>query len=141
MSSVSIFRIHREYTLWDAVLPNGWTNGTAILSTSDGDEDNEVIDARDCNKLVLYYDVTMGNSARIDIELLFSDDKSTWYRRQIGTLVGGVNTLSVYYSSVTASGQYRLPVIIMDRYIKIRVRGQGDVTDSNLTAKAFVGTA
>ena len=138
MPSVSHFYIHREYELWDAVLPTGWTNGTAVLST--GTEDNEHVDAKDCNKLVLYFDATLKNLTSVDIKIFFSDDATTWCQRTSEALVAGVNTLAVYYESMTAGGEYRLPIAIMDRYVKIQVRGVGTVTGSNLTAKAFVGT-
>lgn len=139
MPSTSHFYIHREYGLWDAILSGEWTDGTAILST--GTEDNEYIDAKDCNKLVLYLDATLANLTSIDVKIFFSDDGLTWRQRTSEALVGGVNTLAVYYESMAASGHYRLPISIMDRYVKIQVRGQGqDFVGNSLTAKAFVGT-
>ena len=140
MPSVSHYYIHREYEVWDAILPTNWTNGTAILSASDSDEDNEYVDAKDCNKLVLYFDVTLGSLTSVDVKIFFSDDASTWYQRTSEALVGGVNTLAIYYERMGASENYRLPITIMDRYIKIQVRGVGTVAGSKLTAKAFVGT-
>lgn len=140
----SIFTIQRKYLLWDAVLPTTLTDGTAILSTSDDDSDNEAIDARDCNKLMLYLDVNMGDANSIDVQVLFSDTNltsTTWYPRTTGTIATGVNTLSAYHERVTASGQYRIPIDIMDKYIKIQVMGNGDINNSNLVANAFVGTA
>ena len=138
MPSTSHFYIHRQYEVWDAVLPGAWTDGTAILST--GTEDNVYFDAKDCNKLMLYFDTTLGSATLIEVKIFFSDDATTWYQRTSEALVGGVNTLAVYYESMTASGQYRLPITIMDRYVKVQVRATGTVTGSNLTAKAFVGT-
>jgi len=141
MPSTSHFYIHRQYEVWDTILPNDWTDGTAILSTSEEDEDNEYIDAHDCNKLVLYFDVTLGSATLIEVKIFFSDDTATWHQRTSEALVGGVNTLAVYYESMAAAGQYRLPITIMDRYIKVQVRATGNVAGSSLTAKAFVGTA
>jgi len=138
MPSVSHYYIQREYELWDTTLPSSWTDGTAILST--GSKDNEYVDARDCNKLVLYFDVTLGSLTSVDVKVFFSDDASTWYQEQSASVAGGVSTLSVFYRSMTAAGQYRETISIMDRYVKIQVRGTGTVTGSNLTAKAFVGT-
>jgi len=146
MPSTSHFYIQRQYTLWNAAISSAWTDGVAILST--GEEDNGAVDAKDCNKLMLYLNVSMGDSNRIDIKVLFSDTNldsivfsTVWYPRTDGTIVAGVNTLSAYYESVTVSGQYRIPITIMDKYIKIQARGHGDLNGSALAIEGFVGTA
>ena len=144
MPSISHYLIHRKYLLWNATLPTIWTNGTAILSTSDDNSDNEAMDGKNCNKLVLYLDVLMDDASSIDVKVLFSDTNLTstiWYPRTTGTIAAGINTLSAYYERITADGQYRIPIDIMDKYIKIKVMGNGDCAGSSLIANGHVGTA
>ena len=148
MPSISHFYIHREYELWNAVLPNDFTNGTAILSTSDDDEDNEAIDAEDCNYLVLYIYLSLGSSSSMDLKIYFTDNATTtlvaaalWYQEVGSSVTAGVSTDSMLSHRYSASGTYRLIVPIMDKYIKIMLIGKGDPANSIATIKGLVGTA
>ncbi|GAH82045.1 unnamed protein product, partial [marine sediment metagenome] len=107
MSIVSIFRIHREYTLWDDILPVNWTDGTAILSTG-AVKDNVYFDARDCNKLMFYIDFTVGGLAYMQFRVLFSPDRINWYQKTTTTYAGGVLTGVVNVDRFAVTGRYRI---------------------------------
>jgi len=140
MPSTSHFYIHREYTLWSAALPNDWTSGTAILST--GTEDNEVMDAKDCNYLVLHIYFALASLSSVDLRINFGRSVvTTVYQETNSTYAAGVQTESALIHRYSATGTYRLMVPIMDRYIRIQVIGNGDPTNSDAVIKGFVGTA
>lgn len=144
MPSVSHFYIQRQYEVWGGGLLPGtvWTGGTAILSTSETDEDNEYIDARNCNYLVLYITLDTGAANYMDLRIGFEDHTGTvsaWESNS--TYAAGVQTEATLLHRYSATGSYRLMVPIMDDRIQIQVRSNGDARLSTLFVEAFVGTA
>ena len=123
-------------------MPDNWTEGTAILFTSDDDEDNEYIDARNCNYLVLYITLDLGAATSMDLRILFEDHTGTVTGQESNsTYAAGVQTEANLLHRYSTTGSYRLMIPIMDDRIQIQVRSNGDPRLSTLFVEAFVGTA
>ena len=144
MPSLSHYYIHRQYEVWggDLLPGDNWTDGTAILFTSEDNEDNEYIDARDCNYLVLYITLDLQSANYMDLRIFFEDHTGTATGLESNsTYAAGVQTESSLLHRYSATGTYRLKIPIMDDRIQIQVRSNGDTALSTLFIEGFVGTA
>jgi len=121
--------IARQSVRAAAILTTGYVAGT-VLS--------------DCglmNQLVLLINFTIGQLTDMSIKIEFSDDNSTWYQETTNSISAGVCTESAASHKYSATGKYRLPVEIKDRFIRVSAIGNGTVTDSTLTIDAVLGVA
>ena len=69
----------------------------------------------------------------------YSEDNSTWYRDATYTTSGGTLTYAAATRKLTASGNYRFPIEILDRFVRVSVKGTGTVTSSLMEIKANKG--
>ncbi len=131
-----------NYTLYPiraaAILTGSFVAGT-VLGPSP--EHAEIFEH---SKLELLVAFTIGSLTSGDIKVEFSNDGSTYYQESydaVGTPGSGL--VSVVPSLVTrtllASGNYRITIPILDRYIKISLKGTGTATSSSATINAIVG--
>ena len=54
---------------------------------------------------------------------------------------GGTAAESLVEHQFSASGSYRLAIPVMDKLIKVSVKGTGTVTNSSMAVKCQLGTA
>ena len=112
-----------------AILTTGYVAGTTIDA------------AQDANQLVLTINFTKGSLTTADFKVEFSNDNVTFYQESIESFVAGVGTISLANRVLSASGQYRIAIPILDRYIKISAKGVGgSVAGSLMKIDAVIGT-
>lgn len=131
-----------NYTLYPirsaAILTGSYVAGT-IIGPSEASQ--EIFQHSQLEILVQF---TIGSLTTAEIKVEFSNDGTTYYREtydSIGTPSGGSVTLTenMIERALGASGNYRMAIPILDRYIKISVKGTGTVTSSSMTINAIVG--
>ena len=88
------------------------------------------------NQLVLYVAFTLGNLTSAQIKVEFSDDGVTYYQESSESVSAGVSTVSLEARTLSATGNYRIPVSIADRYIRVSAKGTGDTTNSLMAIAA-----
>jgi len=94
------------------------------------------------NQAVLYVSFTKGSLTTAEIKVEFSDDGITYYQETNGEfLSAAAQTNTIFEHSLAATGNYRIPIQIKDRYIKISAKGTGTVTGSLMAIKLIIGVA
>ena len=112
-----------------AVLTNSYVNSSSI-AVSEGE-----------NQLILLVDATMGSLTSIEVKVEFSDDDSTWFQETFSSVSGGTDTLTLGEHAITIDGNYRIPVPILDRFVRVAAKGTGTVTSSLLEIDGILGVA
>lgn len=92
-----------------------------------------IIDVSDANQLILYIKFTKGSLTSADVKIEFSADNATFYQETVN------DTLKSH--SLTADGNYRLVIPVMEKYVKVSAKGTGTVTGNKMQIDALVGTA
>lgn len=90
------------------------------------------------NKAVVLADFTKGSLTTAEIKIEFSPDNSNWYQEVASSTTGGTITDTLAEHQIEATGKYRLPIMIADRYMRVSVKGTGTVTDSSMAVKAVL---
>ncbi len=94
----------------------------------------KTIDVSDANQLILYIKFTKGLLTSADVQIEFSADNTTFYQETKND-----DTLKTHQFSTT--GNYRLVIPVMEKYVKVSAKGTGTVTGSKMQIDALVGTA
>lgn len=119
-----------------AILTGSYVAGTVIGP-------NQLVENK--NQLVLLISFTLGNlTGGGQIKVEFSPDNVTYYQESIADLTTtfGTSIEKVLEHSYAATGNYRIPIQVKDRYIKISAKGTGaDATNSLMQIDLVVGTA
>jgi hypothetical protein len=110
-----------------AILTNGYVAGTVLDQTHEN------------NQLILLVDFAKGSLTDLQVKVEFSPDGTNYYQETFQAISGGTATETLGVHLMGASGLYRIPVQIMDRYIKISAIGTGTVTSSSATIDALLG--
>jgi hypothetical protein len=119
------------------VVSNTALRASAILTASFVNSSSVASDTE--NQLVLLVTATMGSLSSIEIRVQFSDDNATWYQETFGSISGGTDTLSAGEHQITTTGFYRIPIPVMDNFIRIGAKGTGTVTGSSLAIDGILG--
>ena len=80
------------------------------------------------DKASLLIAFTKGSLTSCEIQIQFSPDNSTWYTETDAAYSGH----SVIEHVFTDSGNYVLGIDLADKYVRVRAKGTGTVTDSSL---------
>jgi len=110
------------------VLTNAYVNSSSVASSAEGE-----------NQLILLIDVTLGSLTSVEIKVEFSDDDATFFQESFGVISGGTDTLTLGEHTITADGNYRLPIPVLDRFFRIAAKGTGTVTGSLLAVDGVLG--
>lgn len=127
---------YKEYEVRRAaILTNGYVAGTVL-----GLED---INLETNNELILLVDFDIAALASGTIKVEFSPDNVTYYQETVEDVntTTGVITERLATRDMTAGGQYRMAIPLMDKFIKISVLGTGVVAASSMAVIALVGNA
>lgn len=98
-----------------------------------------VRDFNQINQLVILLDFTKGQLTTAEVKLEFSPDNTNWYQEVTESVSAGIITTTLAERQISATGKYRIPVAVKDRYIKISVKGTGTATGSSMAVKAITG--
>jgi hypothetical protein len=110
-----------------AILTGSYVAGTVLEQT------------HEANQIILLIDFTKGSLTSLEIKVEFSPDNTTFYQETFQAISSGTATETLGEHTFTATGKYRIPVQIMDRYIKVSAKGTGTVTSSSVTVDALLG--
>lgn len=116
-----------------AILTNSFVAGQVIGPTSPLMTEQ--------NQMILYVDFTLGLLTNGQIKVEFSHDGSDYYQETSGVITTGAETDTVFTHFFNATGKFRIPIPIKDRYIKISAGGVGTVTASSMKILAVIGVA
>lgn len=105
---------------------DGGASGTLILKNVIGAfQDNEAL---------------TGSVAGVAVVNGTLSDATIWHQETAQAISAGTSSLTLLEHQLTATGKYRLPIEVMDRYIKVSAKGSGTVTGSLLTILAATGS-
>lgn len=108
-----------------AVLTGAYIAGTIL-----GAETSHPTKCHQYNQIVVNVNLTLGSLTNALVKIEFSPDGTT-YNQETFSLVDGANsTDTLGYHTLSADGNYNIPIQITTRFIKISVKGTGDVTGS-----------
>lgn len=94
------------------------------------------------NQFILYVHFTLGSLTSGEIIVEFSDDGSTnWVQETFDSInaTTGVVTEVPMIRTFTADGNYRIPIKICDKHIRVSAHGTGTVTSSLMAIDAIIG--
>lgn len=117
-----------------AVLTNSYVAGTVI-----GAEDPHPTATHEFTQAIVNFSLTLGSLTTAHLKIEFSHDNSTFYQETSSTITNGTDARNLKEYSFSSTGNYRISVPILDRYIKISVKGTGDVTDSSCGVNVNLG--
>lgn len=109
----------------------------AILTTSY--VAGTVVEANQQNQLIVLLDFTKGSLTTAELKIEFSDNNSDYYQETAGSVTAGTENDTLVEHQFSATGKYRIPLDIKDRYIKISVKGTGTVTSSSARVSVILG--
>lgn len=92
------------------------------------------------NQLVLLIQFTKDTADSAEIKVETSYDGSTYYQESFGSVSGGTETDTLGIHQLTAAGNYRIPIRMCDRWVKISVKGTGTLGAAAMTVNAVIGT-
>lgn len=96
------------------------------------------------NQLILYVNLTKGSLTTTELIVEFNDDYTNangWYQETIDDIAGSTGVITEHNAtrSFTATGKYRVPIKVNDQYIRVSIKGTGDVTGSLAEINAIIG--
>lgn len=91
------------------------------------------------NQLIVLVQFTIGSLTDGRVKIEFSPDGTTWYQETTSSVAAGVETDSVLEHAFTASGNYRLAIPLLDRFVRISAKGTGTVTSSSMAIDVVAG--
>lgn len=101
---------------------------------------DSVSNLTDCamfDQLILYVGFIIGSLTDILVKVEASADQVRWYAvSMLNTSSGAVSILPF---KLSATGDYRIPVAIKDKYLKISLLGEGTATNSQVRVDALLG--
>ena len=99
-----------------------------------------VIDTQgDYNQMVILPSFTIGSLTSAQLKVEFSNDGTTYHQQTGGSGSGATITETLTEHSWTATGNYRIPMPLLDRYVKISVKGTGTMTNSSMAVNVNFG--
>lgn len=116
------------------VLTSSYVAATTFAPQGKG----QALDPVSNNQLVLYVSFTLGSLTSAELKVEFSDNNTTFYQETTSSISAGTSTDRALEHTFTATGNYRIPIAIADRYIKVSVKGTGTVTNSLMAIDAIV---
>ena len=126
--------IHK--TLRDsAVLTNSYVAATVLGPQGVGSQ----ADPAENNQLNFYINFTLGDLTSAEFKVEFSDDGTTYYQETVSSISSGTSTDTVLEHTLSATGNYRVPISLVDRHIRISVKGTGTVTSSLMAVEVILG--
>jgi len=109
-----------------AILTNAYV-ATATKSTED------------LSQIVLYVSFTIGSLTRADMKIEFSNDDSNWYQEvSLASVGSGAFTTNQLVRRFSASGNYRIALEALDKYIRVSCIGVGTLTNSLMSVELQV---
>ena len=117
-----------------AILTNSYVAGT-VWGPQGG---STVSDPVENNQLLLLIDFTKGSLDSMQLKIEFSENGTDYYQETSSAVSSGTSTETVLAHSFGATGKFRLPIPIVDRYIKVSVKGTGTVTSSLVKVLAIL---
>ena len=90
------------------------------------------------NRAVLLLDFTVGSLTTAEIKIEFSTDNTNWYQEVASSTTTGTTTETLAVHQIGATGKYRIPLIIADRYMRVSVKGTGTMTNSLMKVDAVL---
>ncbi len=111
-----------------AILTNSYVNSSSLAT--DG-----------ANQLILLLSATLGSLVSIEVKVEFSDDNATWYQETFGAISGGTSTLDLGEHEIIVDGNYRIPLPLSDRFIRVAAKGTGTLTSSLLAIDGILGVS
>ena len=90
------------------------------------------------NRAVLLLDFTVGSLTTAEIKIEYSPDNTNWYQEVASSTTTGTITETLAVHQIGATGKYRIPLIIADRYMKVSVKGTGTMTNSLMKVDAVL---
>ncbi len=99
------------------------------------EEIGNIIDINDANRLVLYIQFTKGEESEdtAEVKIEFSTDKVNWYQETKEDLL--------ITHTFSDSGNYKLIIPVMEKYVRVSVKGPEEPVDGKMQIDALVGTA
>jgi hypothetical protein len=90
------------------------------------------------NKIALLLDFTIGSLTTAEYKIEFSPDNTNWYQETASVVTAGVSADTLASHQINATGKYRLLVPVVDRYMKVSVKGTGTMTNSLMKVDAVL---
>lgn len=119
-----------------AVLTNSYVAGTVLGS---GSVTSGVVNLN--NQLILYVQLTLGSLTTAEIKIEFSNDGTTYVQETYDDIAAstGIVTERQMVRTFAANGNFRIPIQMNDKYVKISAHGTGTVTNSLMAIDAVIG--
>lgn len=121
----------RDFTVYPvrsaAILTTGYVAGTVVDTQGD------------YNQAIINVAFTIGSLTSAELKIEFSNDGTNYYQETNPSVSAGITTETLAAHTWTATGNYRIPVPILDRYIKISIKGTGTVTSSSAAVTVNLG--
>lgn len=102
------------------------------VDTTHQTTDNAIFD-----QLILYVGFIKGSLDDMLVKVETSPDQLRWY--VVSMLNTSTGAVSILPFKLSATGDYRIPVQIKDKYIKVSLLGEGTVTSSQVRVDAAIG--
>lgn len=93
------------------------------------------------NQLILLVKFTKDTADSAEIKVETSLDGSTYYQESFGVVTAGteVDTLGIH--QLTATGNYRIPIRMCDRWVKVSAKATGaTLGNASMAIEAVIGT-
>jgi len=110
---------------------------SAVLTDSYVEATTE--DVASVNQVMLYVTLTLGSLTSAQIKVEVSPDNTTFYRLPTQRSASGTITLNAGVYTISADGNYVIPIESKYKIMKVSVKGTGTVTSSLMGVKIQLG--
>lgn len=93
------------------------------------------------NTAVLLVDFTKQSLTTAEVKVEFSPDGTNWYQESDSTPSSGVISEALAEHQFSATGKYRIPLYVYDRFMRISAKGTGTVTNSSMKIDVVLAVA
>jgi hypothetical protein len=90
------------------------------------------------DKIALLIDFTKGSLTTAEYKIEFSPDNTNWYQETASVITTGVSADTLVSHQIDATGKYRILIPVVDRYMKVSVKGTGTMTNSLMKVDAVL---
>jgi len=91
------------------------------------------------NQIVVLATFTKGNLTTAELKVEFSSDNTNFFQETFQAVAAGTATETLGEHQISATGSYRIAIPVKDRFVRVSVKGTGDVTNSLMSVSLVIG--
>ncbi len=98
-----------------------------------------ILETINYKQVTIYVEYTKGDETSMQVKVETGNDTTTMYQDTEYTYAGGVDTGVPKVVTYSATGNYRIPLPVTDKYLKVSVQATGGTPTGTAMVDAYLG--